>query len=734
MMSRRPPRTAFAGWWLIAFGLCCAKCLVTLQSDVFLLEPASIMASSSLSLVVWELPVLRVGILQDGLLVSKWLAAAIAAALIVWLLNRLARRRSIGFSVVVIALLASAWAPEHLLTWFWLIIIGPLLQVDSDCRWTWRHLVLGLIGLVGSAVTTVDFSMVLILVLVSVSDKILRERRRTGKLNRPALTLVVIALTASVVASFSLDGFANTLLRPLTAMQMAVLETPFAGLEPVTSSWLESLLLAATISLVIGDLQNSLSADPSGRPNRIGLLIVLGVGVFCRYYIPIVMPVLLFYSAFGHMKLLQAQKPPASLQLPTQWVLRFVVVLSVIGITAIHTIGLRPVLSANPFRQRLVNLKALTGEVKVLLMSPGMTSHWKGPEAPLRTQLLLDDRWDRFRPGQAETVQQVFADFARGRREIYLLENGESAGARRWIDSQKPDLLVLSSNDWTAIRQLSLNPNWNVIAIDGRRTVFATADRPDLNMRAGDASRLWFFLEWPNPRSQVSLEGFLEPGLDSDSVKVAGVLNAMRLPYAALRVLPDVDSFEADLQRAWSYTELVVRCARQNGRTSLLDLIRARKLIDQLRAQRRPSGIVPEKLERLELALKKAVDLKFQPRVQTPGSDSSGAKGRRYVLEGRFKEAEDIGVDASVNSDARMVSILLTGLKGSADNWQDRLRGVADSPDCPVNVRHEILFYLGCLALENREVEQAVSCFQQALATPDGFSNLCQLYLSQLTR
>lgn len=721
-----------SGWWIVAFMACCVQLLQSPESDVFLIETATVYADSSAATAVWNIPLVGQNTLDQGLIVPEWFAAALAAALIVCMLNRSSNYQRFH-NIILIILLAAAWSPDDILLWFWVLLTVRCLPHQSDGQWTWKSTLLATTCVAAAILTTLDFSIVILLTFTIAIDSIIRQRRasKTASSGNPFVCIGVIS-AVSLGLTFSFDGFSETAYRPLTAILMVLKETPYSSLHTVSHSLLDSAVLATVILVA---LNRTYSRQHSAQPALTTITVFLAAGLLCREYVFVAIVVLMQISPTR--KNHQVTTEPTSNSL----FINGLTTAATIGVVVLQILQLQPLLSSDPLRQRLVDLSSLKSKVNVLIINPESTPRWKGAIAPRNTRLIIDDRWERFSPNQAEDAQQVFADLLRGRREKYLLANTKAGGTRKWMGDLNPDLLVVNSNQWTAIRQLSLDPNWNVIAIDGHRTVLAAAGRPELDTRAQEASRLWFFLEWPNPRSKVVVEGILEPGLDADSIRVAGVLNAMRLPYAALRVLPDIDSIECDLQRAWSYTELAIRSARQNGQTSLLDVVRARQILNRLQSHRLQSSSHQQHLTRIQEALDRSIALTSNSLSSDQETTNLETSVLYSISTRQYDEVAAMRLQDVTDHRTQMMIWMLRGLKSKDLTWTDSLQNLADSPDCPAELSLEILFTLGCISLEDRRIDEAIGYFRKTLlqAGPERSNklislSLCRLYLFQLSQ
>src|SRR5690606_16498471 len=130
----------------------------------------------------------------------------------------------------------------------------------------------------------------------------------------------------------------------------------------------------------------------------------------------------------------------------------------------------------------------------VLLMDLGDAPFWRRPGLD-KFRLIADDRWEYASVHYAHYVA-VWQDLVTFRPESYLRTDGAEGGYARQLREWQPTLLVVPTGSHAAVRQLSLNPQCRLIAMDGKRAVFAWAEQRDLAEVIARASKQWQALEW----------------------------------------------------------------------------------------------------------------------------------------------------------------------------------------------------------------------------------------------
>ncbi len=172
----------------------------------------------------------------------------------------------------------------------------------------------------------------------------------------------------------------------------------------------------------------------------------------------------------------------------------------------------------------------------VVLLNLDQSLDWRAREGSDQLPLLVDDRWD--------ALGNIYPEFAALRRDLqevrdhpYLRDDGEWGGYRPWMQEIAPTLLVVDSHSVVAIRALTLSPDWRVMGIDGDFTIFGRADDRGNFPQMQRALDGLLNLEWPARPIADSLDNTIVAANNADDRTIAGVLCAMRFPYAGLRFL-----------------------------------------------------------------------------------------------------------------------------------------------------------------------------------------------------
>ena len=220
----------------------------------------------------------------------------------------------------------------------------------------------------------------------------------------------------------------------------------------------------------------------------------------------------------------------------------------------------------------------ITGNV--LLTDLDQSPDWQSSLMRNRFRLIIDDRWDVF-ADRYRNYSHVCRDLFEVRADSYLRTDGRYGGYKTFVREWSPVLLVASSSQLDRIRQLSLSPDWTTLSIDGRRTIFGRSNDPQIAFQRQRASETLLAMEWPT-RSLDSVDAVIVAGTDDNLRRVAEVLCAIRLPYAALRSLPSDDLWPTQKIRVWCFLELAHRTKRHSGQTSLLDQFRALALVREI--------------------------------------------------------------------------------------------------------------------------------------------------------
>ena len=379
---------------------------------------------------------------------------------------------------------------------------------------------------------------------------------------------------------------------------------------------------------------------------------------------------------------------------------------------------------------------------RVMLMQPQHSSRWQTGRTGETFNLIIDDRWDLFRD-QYRNYQQVCHDLSEVRSSRYLRSDGQWGGYKQWTEQWKPTLLVVDSSDLDGIRRLSLSPHWKVMGIDSHRTIFGAEDDAKNAKQSRTAALLLAELEWPSPQFDGSFGNVLAATGDVQRLKVARVLLSMRLPYSALRVMPERSASD-DMLSAMCHFEMAHRVFRHTRTHTLLDQYRAvyhlQKLVenDQLSAKqllRVARGL--EELDEPETATEFATQLtdpsgsNTTPEQQWAAELVSRCRSRNAEEPPAVSDNPEVLIRQAMRSgDSTAVASHLGRLKGSqhdffhiladsttksSEDVYRELIGLVNRPDFPNQLRGEALFYLGSLAIEIGDSPGAASAFSASI-------------------
>ena len=375
----------------------------------------------------------------------------------------------------------------------------------------------------------------------------------------------------------------------------------------------------------------------------------------------------------------------------------------------------------------------------VLLMNLDHASDWQTPRCRESFQLLLDDRWDIF-DDLYPNYANVCRDIGNIRAISYLRSDGQWGGYIRWTNEWKPTLLVVDSRDRDVLRRLSLSPDWRVVGIDAKRTIYAWDDAPQNKRQLAYATNTFLRLEWPRPLPDDWDSRLLVAHEPREWRRVASVLSAMRLPYAALRTLPLDWEWETEKERAWAYTELAHRTHRHAAETSLLDQFRAvarlRRGLEESRFSGKEKVRIARGLAALDLA---ELAHEFEPFANAPpeskpSPDATPEQHLRHALA-RADAARFPQLLPQLSSSVRRFYEVLTSAnhKTARELFID-LTTVLAAPQLPDRLRGEAWFYQGCLAIEAGDSQAATHAFTESQRTDptSPFGSLRKFHLAQL--
>ena len=601
-----------------------------------------------------------------------------------------------------------------------------------------------------SVLVTIDFGLGLFVAIpVVILNSVQKAVGRKGK----SVAIVVctsVAVSALTLASLLIPGFGSALIRPWTSLHLPnvadilpSLGSPFAG-DAAAGNMVTFLLLTTIFIVHIARLRRTSDA---WLPSCLITVMLLAVGCATRHFFWISMVAV---AASVRFVAKPEQRPGLKAQSTTATL--------VILVLAIIHIGFNVVISGNNavdwvIPQRSANTTELQVSGPILLMNLDHSSDW-ADQIPRDSRLLASDRWDVL-GDQLQEYCLACRDIGAGRKEQYRRADGHWGGYRSFLSRYGPSAIVVDSSDLLVLRHLSVDPDWGLVAIDARRTVFRRLDNPQAKIQSGRAMSLCYWLEWPTTRAPSSLDGILQLGTDADNRVIGSIMNAVRLPYAALRMLPADDHDQTILVATQAYLELALRSRRQMAQASLIDHYRT-----SLGGKRLHSlWQISSKQTLLRDSLRDSI-LEFESSL--PGNVShlsNAADVHRFAgqgtqpadgnldtevlqLEDAIRNSLQLGLLPEARSFLAMLhdgpirafyeALLL--LEGNQVSALSQLEVVVQSSELPERLQSEGDFYIGCLAIEARDSAKACRHFASCQASNTGsrFAGLCDMYLYRL--
>lgn len=575
-----------------------------------------------------------------------------------------------------------------------------------------------------AVVLCVDFSIPLILLFAGwwrYSHQLLSNRQMVA-----VSACLVIVLISGLV---TLPGFAAAFARPVTWLAVDRNSLPMSPLlNDKPSTWFSFLL---TTLVVIHSWSLVWRSDRRTFAQIVSLLFFSVLALNCRYY--------QWLALLGVVSFSGDSPPARRIVLPrpmVKWGLATVVLLSLSSKFESY----RSFVLTGHWPQQFADPAEWETSGRVVLMRPESSPRWQTARLRKNFRLMIDTRWDLFSK-EYRDYQLVCRDLSEFRSSSYLRSDGTWGGYRRWINEWKPSLLVVDSSDLDAIRRVSLSPDWNVVGIDSFRTIFAAADKPENMQQIRRAGRLLSELEWPTSQFDGSYGNVIVASGHSASLKVAEILLAMRLPYAALRVLPETVApgnelvarchFEIshrvfrhtqqhsllDQYRAVSNLKKIAEGNQQNARQliriargleTLGEIETAAELAGQLVEQYRSSNL-PERQWATEL-----MD-RCQSRVIEPPAMTDPELSIRQAFLSGDERAVKKRLTALDDNERAFFTVLSESNSKSPEDIYYALIDLVNTGDLPTRLHAEALFYLGSLAIEAGDSTSAINAFSASI-------------------
>ncbi len=679
----------------------------------------------------WQPPLLSLGISQVIAECPYWLFAVVMSFLLSWFVRACFQDQrkpdnESGIELLILAalslpILRGDLATTSIAIGAAFLIVRPLPSEKS------RRASVSFAMMALTTVTLcVDFSIVLALLLVGwlkFSSQVLSGRRIAY-----AVAGIAIALIGGTVCA---SGLAAAIARPITWSAVNESFLPMSAMSPdETATWIP---FGLTFITVVHSWCLVWNAERRSLPPLLCLSAFSVLAMTCRYYH--------WLALLGVVSCSDYTTSLRRVVLPER-LLRWSLVLIVLLSHASHFDSYRSFVLTGHWPRQFVDPAEWGTSGRVMLMHPGDSSHWQTEQLRKSFKLLVDDRWDLF-SDVYRNYGLVCRDLSEFRSSRYLRSDGAWGGYKQSIDEWKPTLLVADSSDLDGIRRLSMSPDWNVVGIDAHRTILAAADEPKNTSQIRIAARLLSELEWPSSQFDGSYGNVLAASSPSARLKVARALLAMRLPYAALRVMPESNVPSDDLA-ALCYFEISHRVFRHTHAHSLLDQYRA---VYHLRKLANDNGLSARQLIRVARGLE-ALDepetaIEFATRlIEQLGSTDLQEKQWATELIGRCKrqtadasQTLDEDPDAFIRQAFRRgdQSVILQGLEKLSGRECEFFRTLAASigrspedvylelidqvntTDFPSRLRGEALFYLGSLAIEAGDSPSAVNAFSASI-------------------
>ncbi len=405
----------------------------------------------------------------------------------------------------------------------------------------------------------------------------------------------------------------------------------------------------------------------------------------------------------------------------------------------------------------------------VMLTNLDDSRAWQATRLRSQYRLVLSDRWDVYGQFYSQYAA-VCRDIVEVRNDSYLRTDGRWGGYTQPLKDWSPTLFVVDSRRLDDLRELALSPHWKTLGIDGTRTVFGSADDPQLRTPLSQAAATLSRLELPGMSGRPLDPNVVVVERSQDYRQAALVLSALRLPYAGLRVL-HADSAAANRDvEAVCYLELAHRSQRYAGTTSLLDQVRGVHRARQLENSSRVDGdlglVLARSLaslglpEEAQAVARSAVDHRSLHDFWR-GSDTEASQ---RALDWILNSADSTGLDAAngdstgaeqeirralARGDSDAASSLVAQLDPAIRSYYSVLAGAADAPasqtadrlgqllehqEVLLRLLGEAYFYRGCLAVEIGDPPTAVTAFarsaEQEPRSP--FAPLRTLYWKQV--
>ncbi len=712
-------------WWMAALLPAVTSNLERLFDSVWIFTP--FLSPTTQTSVVWNPPLATALVQADCGQIPVWICGLLQSTAMTFVAYRAVRFLPVTIVAMWVACVSCCCPPESFMTLC--LIVGV---VALTCFWTAQTRTLlifssSLFGGIAATLLTADFGFAVWILVLSIAARV-GSKTKTGVSWLQPTALAIVWTAGLVVASLLIRGFGQSLFRPYLRFIVPELEVilPSSSLQPDTlQKW---VLLTVFCSILIRSCWLQLSTGTlliRNLATSLGLAI-LSLGGWTG----IVLAGCVLAAEKRPVNVLSGQT--------RHWpALLFCAAVACVN-AGLQYRDFGADLIASRAADRFVNAGHWRLPARVLLTNLDQASDWYdvSPESDLR--LITDGR--ECGPEMLAVYAQACMDFKACRRELFLRADGTWGGYAQPFRVLAPSVVVVDSSESDSLRRLALDPLWKPIGIDSRRVIFGSSEAPELQQRINSASRMLLHLEFQTQGAAGELRDTLVVGTRADAREVAMVLVCMRLPYAALKVLPDDDHSRTREVQAFAYAELAHRVRSQSGRSSLPDQLRAMKGLRGLLSSWTTSEVnrrrIRQAMDSLQLD-----DIRSSIPVSSESPDD--AVGHSVDAEQMVRDAFFSGnpeevrrlLDNTDETPTRRFYEAILAVDNSPEEAIGRLTEVVAPGDLSAALQHEALFCLGCLLLESGDSQSAVTRFRQAISTSDErcFQGLAELFLAQLT-
>lgn len=705
--------------WLLSF-------LTLMASHAWWFAGVRVVAAVDRSILnegrVWQLP-LATWLPNNSLsIVPYWVfAAAMSFLLAVLSFRPTARGTKFGGLNFLTLISSSLVVRPHDLVPVACVLLGIAALRRGVAQSLWKAVVASIVLLAFSTLVTLEVGLIALFVTLALFTP--QEPVTTSESpGRPAVRAMWVVIIVAAVTGLLVPDYGRLLLRPFTAAMQSPVLFPELNLL-AGDSWTIAGRMCCLLAVALLVTHSLTSRQPIASKL---LHVVIGVTATLSA----------FYTAMAAVGLLYVRNNPRvtaathSRRIPRPiFAAASVLVVVTVWISSFQSAGWNAFGGSSYAVQ--FDAAEWNFDGPILLTNLQQSDDWQRADVAKKFSLLRSDRWDADTE-HADAYARAVGDLLHGRREFFRRTDLTEGGYRIFLDEHQPVAVVLDSRQLDAIRHLSVDPVWRIMALDSRRVAFGRQDRPATQGQIAQCSRLLQRMEWPRQTGGGFPEKVVALGMRPDAVRVAAVLNAIRLPYAALRMIASDQSEAADYVRCFSYTELAHRVLRQTGQRSKLDHHRALKAL-----QRQQQRLIqsPENAARIRRALRMLDDRRITTDIQesphTPYPTTSST--RNPDITPTRVHPNTLGKSDLDKSDP-FRRVLSNAATESIADLRRHLIKLTKASRTPEKTRQEACFYVGCLALEAGEMSTARQFFLQSLSGErrSAFSELTTYYLLQI--